>query len=95
MSEEEFVVPPPFRGEVVFGHIGEDIGETSRANQLPTYSPSAISSNDMYSIKLESLSHARPIPTDEFTKLLNAVNATEFVPCHFSRHAIINTINFL
>ena len=59
---EEIEEPPPFRGEVVFSHIGEDIGpETSRSNLIPSFTSSSAVSSEFSAIKTESLSHARII----------------------------------
>lgn len=70
--------PPPFKGEVVFSHIGEDTGpETSRSHQLQNFTPSAVSKADFLAIKTESLSHARLIASTELSAILFAMNATE------------------
>mmetsp|Transcript_22096 Transcript_22096/g.31739 ORF Transcript_22096/g.31739 Transcript_22096/m.31739 type:complete len:566 (+) Transcript_22096:39-1736(+) len=73
--EEELDEPPPFRGEVVFSHIGEDIGpETSKSNLVPF---SQANTADLVAIKTESLSHAKPITPEEFSKLIALINKTE------------------
>jgi len=78
MEEELGDEPPPFRGEVVFSHIGEDIGpETSKSSLIPSYKPSQAKTGDFVSIKTESLSHAKPITPEEFSKLLALINQTE------------------
>lgn len=75
---EEIEEPPPFRGEVVFSHIGEDIGpETSRSNLIPSFTSSSAVSSEFSAIKTESLSHARIIEKQELNKLLADMNETE------------------
>eukprot|EP01035_Chromulina_nebulosa_P028545 gene28545-37699_t len=70
--------PPAFKGEVVFSHIGEDIGpETSRSNLIPSFTSSTAASSEFTAIKTESLSHARVILKEELNKLLSSMNETE------------------
>ena len=76
--EEIVEEPPPFRGEVVFSHIGEDIGpETSRSNLIPSFTSTNAVSSEFATIKTESLSHARIIDKQELNNLLAGMNETE------------------
>lgn len=78
--DEELDEPLPFRGEVVFSHIGEDVGpETSKSNMIPTYKSSQANTADMVAIKTESLSHAKAISSEEFSILLAMIGKTELV----------------
>lgn len=76
--EEVAEEPPAFKGEVVFSHIGEDIGpETSRSNLIPSFTSSTAATSEFMAIKTESLSHARVIVKEELNKLLAGMNETE------------------